>query len=84
MIILQLRMLGGLSRDKLASPVTLNLPDGASVGELETLLEDLGINPDSPEVIISLSGKGLRQYPADHKLQSGEELIVFPNISGGS
>jgi sulfur carrier protein ThiS len=51
---------------------------------LEALLKDLGINPDSPEVIISLSGKGLRQFPADHKLQSGEELIVFPNISGGS
>jgi sulfur carrier protein ThiS len=84
MITLQLRLLGGLSREKLASPMTLKLPDGASVGELVTVLKDLGINPDSPEVIISLSGKGLRQYPADHKLQSGEELIVFPNISGGS
>lgn len=84
MITLQLRLLGGLSREKLTSPMTLNLPDGASIGELEAMLKDLGINPDSPEVIISLSGKGLHQYPADHKLQSGEELIVFPNISGGS
>jgi len=64
--------------------MVLNLPEGASIQDLEAQLKELGIHPDSPEVIISLSGKGLRQYPADHKLHSGEELIVFPNISGGS
>lgn len=84
MIALNLRLLGGLRQGKLASPMVLNLPDGASIQDLEIQLKELGINPDSPEVIISLSGKGLRQYPAGHRLQGDEELIVFPNISGGS
>jgi hypothetical protein len=84
MITLSLRLLGGLHQGKLASAMVLNLPDGASIQDLESQLKELGIHPDSPEVIISLAGKGIRQYPAGHRLQGGEELIVFPNISGGS
>lgn len=83
MITLQLRLLGGLYQDKLDSPMMLNLPDGSSVQDLENVLKRLGIDPDSTEVIISLSGRGIRQYPAERLLQSDEELIVFPNISGG-
>jgi len=43
----------------------------------------LNIDPDSDQVIISLAGRGIHQYPPGRLLQAGDEVMIFPNISGG-
>jgi len=83
MISIQLKLLGGLRKEKQASVTVLNFPDGSTVGDLENRLRTLEINPDSDEIIISLSGRGLRQNEPGRQLEDGEEVAVFPQIAGG-
>jgi len=83
MISIQLKLLGGLRKEKQASVTVLDFPDGSTVEDLENRLRTLEIKPDSEEIIISLSGRGLRQYEPGRQLENGEEVAVFPQIAGG-
>ena len=83
MTLLKLAYLGGLRREKQTSFIPLEFPDGATVADLEVRLKSLDIDPDSEEIIISLSGRGIRQWSPDRLLENGEERAVFPHIAGG-
>lgn len=83
MIAITVKLLGSLRQGRENSPMNLEFRDGATVADLITRLEALDIDLDSDQVIISLDGRGIHQYPLEHPLQTGNEVIVFPNISGG-
>lgn len=62
--------------DGLQNRVTLELDDPATVA---LLLEALAVeNPDHVMVLI-----GTRRVEQDHLLQDGDEVNLFPPISGG-
>ena len=83
MISVRIRLLGGLRRDVIAAPETATFPPGSTVADLEAHLKALGFDPESEEIIFSLSGRGLRQWSPERLLEDDEELAVFPHISGG-
>lgn len=83
MITIRVKLLGGLHRSREASQFEVTLPDGATISDLEAHLSGLDIQSDSGEIIISLSGRGLRQWSQDKRLAPGDEVVIFPNISGG-
>jgi MoaE-MoaD fusion protein len=57
--------------------ITLDLPDGASVGDA---LERLGSLADGLPLVMAVN----REYaPADHVLGAGDELALIPPVSGG-
>jgi molybdopterin converting factor small subunit len=72
-----------LRREKQNSIIPLDFPDGATVANLQARLQSMGIDLESEETIISLSGRGLCQWSPDRVLEDGEELAVFPHIAGG-
>jgi molybdopterin converting factor small subunit len=83
MIQVNVRLLGGLRKERNSVPVQISLPDQATVHDLEAYLQTLGMDKSSNDVIISLSGRGITQWPPDRLLEYGEEVVIFPHISGG-
>jgi molybdopterin converting factor small subunit len=59
------------------------LPDGAVLNDLAAELRKLGLNPDSPELLITLNNHGWRQWPAGRPFIDGDTVSIFPAISGG-
>ena len=83
MISITVRFLGGL-RDDMGTPsTTLSLPEGATLRDLGSQLQEMGIDPLAEDIIITLNGQGLRQLPSDQRLNHGDVVAVFPLISGG-
>ena len=83
MIYIRLKLLGGLRKEKQTSGIEIEFPDGSTVQDLEIRLRQMEINPDAEEIIVSLSGRGIQQYPPERALENGEEVAVFPHIAGG-
>lgn len=77
------KLLGGL-RDKDGNQsVDIETAGGITVKELERHLLGLGIDPESKVIIVTLNGKGLRQWPPDRQIIAEDDVAVFPHISGG-
>ncbi len=83
MITIPVKLLGGLRQGREKTTLTLLFSDDSTVADLIAELESLAIAPDSEQVIISLNGRGIRQFSPEQSLQQGDEVMVFPNISGG-
>jgi molybdopterin converting factor small subunit len=83
MIVIPVKLLGGMPQSPENSSITLSFTDGATVTDLIMKIKVLDINPDSDQIIISLDGRGIHQYPPERPLQAGDEVMIFPNISGG-
>jgi len=83
MIEIIVKFLGGLRQEVGMERTTLWLPDGATITDLENRLSALGLDLDSNKNIAVLNQRGLSQWPPDRLLDSDDEVIVFPNISGG-
>jgi len=80
---INVRLLGGLRKERFPSPIQISLPDNATVADLRISLEALDIDPNSEDIIISLSGRGIQQWPPDRLILADDEVAVFPHISGG-
>jgi molybdopterin converting factor small subunit len=63
---------------------TLSLPPGAAMGDLERHLRRIGIDPQANDIVVTLNGRSLRQWPPDRQLVPDDVISVFPLISGGS
>ncbi len=74
----QVKLFAGLR--KLApegkSPFPLDLPEGATVGEL---LKVLGVPEDKPKILL-VNG---RHAGNDQALRDGDEVSIFPPVAGG-
>jgi molybdopterin converting factor small subunit len=78
------KFLAGMRADMGMSSTTLSLPPDADMCDLECHLRQLGIDPQANDIIITLNGRGLRQWPSNRRLVSDDVVAVFPLISGGS
>jgi molybdopterin synthase sulfur carrier subunit len=58
------------------SPIEIDLPDG---GTLSTLVEHLGL----PQGEVKLTVVNGRLQELNYRLQSGDEVGIFPPIAGG-
>lgn len=83
MMQINVRLLGGLRKERFPSPIQISLPDNATVADLRTSLEALDIDPNSEDIIISLSGRGIQQWSPERQIQADDEVVIFPHISGG-
>ena len=83
MMQINVRLLGGLRKERTPAPIQISLPDNATVADLTACLQTLDMDTNSNDIIISLSGRGIGQWPPDRLIQSGEEVVIFPHISGG-
>lgn len=83
MITLTVKFLGGLRQEMGMVSTTLNLPDHATVADLQNQLLGLGLDLDEEKNIAVLNQIGLSQYPPDRVLSVDDEVMVFPHISGG-
>ena len=74
----QVKLFAGLR--KLApegkSPFPLELPDGATVGDL---LKTLGVPEDKPKILL-VNG---RHAGNEQGLSEGDEVSIFPPVAGG-
>lgn len=70
------RLHGGLRRQSSPHPLTLKVPDAATVGDVVKILE-----LSSGEVWLIKLGNQL--VDANHPLQPGDELALIPPIGGG-
>lgn len=62
------------------------LPDGSRLSKLAVELEKrYQLSLQDPAIMVTLSGKGLRQLPdgLETKLCEGDTILLFPPISGG-
>jgi len=59
------------------------MPSDAVLIDLEPHLRALGIDPEANDVIITLNGRGFRQWPVDRRFVAGDVVMIFPHISGG-
>jgi molybdopterin converting factor small subunit len=84
MIAITVKFLGGLRQEMGMASNTLQLPDAATVADLEYQLRALGIDLDEHKNIAVLNQCGLSQLPPDQHLTSDDVVMVFPNITGGS
>jgi molybdopterin converting factor small subunit len=84
MLQITVKFLGGMRADMGMSSTTLSLPTGAAMDDLERRLRCIGIDPQANDIIITLNGRGLRQWPPDRPLVPDDVIAVFPLISGGS
>jgi len=70
------RLHGGLRRQSSPHPLTLDVPDAATVGDIVKILE-----LRSGEVWLIKLGSQL--VDANHPLQPGDEVAFIPPIGGG-
>lgn len=78
-----IKFLGGLRLEMGVSSQKISLPDNATVKDLEVHLGRLGFSLERSDIIIVLNNRGLRQWPPHQKLSVQDNIVVFPNISGG-
>ncbi len=83
MTIVTLRFLGGLQDQVGRRSLELRLPDAATVRDLEAILSEQGIDVTSGSLVVTLSGRGLRQWPPDRPIVPEDEVAVFRPVSGG-
>ena len=84
MMAITVKFLGSLRREMGEPSRTLWLPDGATVAELEPHLRAWGLDLDTEQYIVVLDQRGLKQWPSEHRLTAGAEVMVFPHIAGGA
>ncbi|GAB4530142.1 MAG: hypothetical protein Kow0063_07950 [Anaerolineae bacterium] len=77
------KFLAGLREDFGMPATTISLPPGAMLRDLEPYLRALGVDPEAGDIIITLNGRGLRQWPPDRPFAPGDVIAIFPLISGG-
>lgn len=78
------KFLAGMRADMGKSSTTLSLCPEADLCDLERHLRQIGVDPQANDIIITLNGRGLRQWPPDRRLVPDDVVAVFPLISGGS
>lgn len=83
MITVKVKLLGSLRQGREKSTMNLEFMDGATMADLIIRLESMDVHLNSDQIIVSLDGRGIHQYQPEHPLQTGNEVIIFPNISGG-
>lgn len=81
----ELRMFLGYSKylppDAINGRAELTLPDGATLGDLLTLL---AIPDDSPKsIMINSMSCGPESAASTHPLKEGDTVIIFPPVAGG-
>jgi molybdopterin converting factor small subunit len=79
-----IKFLSGMRADMGMSSTTLSLSPDEDMHDLERHLRQLGIDPQANDIIITLNGRGLRQWPPDRRLVPNDVIAIFPLISGGS
>jgi molybdopterin converting factor small subunit len=84
MLQITVKFLAGMRVDMGVSSMTLSLPTNAAMSDLERHLRRIGIDPQANDIIITVNGRGLRQWPPDRQLVPDDVIAVFPLISGGS
>ncbi len=62
----------------------LVLHEGATVGELQAELRNIGLDVDSEGIIIALNEHGLGQWPPERRIEPEDVVLVFPYVGGGS
>jgi molybdopterin converting factor small subunit len=77
------KFLAGVRDDVGISSATLSMPKDAVLSDLEPHLRAFGIDPKADDIIITLNGRGLSQWPSDRRFATGDVIAVFPLISGG-
>jgi molybdopterin converting factor small subunit len=84
MMAITVKFLGGLRQEMGMGSTTLWLPDDATVADLELRLRAIGLDLDEQKNIAVINQRGLSQWPPDRHLVPDDEVMVFPNITGGS
>jgi molybdopterin converting factor small subunit len=84
MMVINVKFLGGLRQDMGMASTMLDLPDNATVADLENRLRALGIELDTQVNIAVLNQCGLSQLPQDQQIAPDDVVMIFPNIAGGS
>lgn len=77
------KFLAGLREDFGMSSTSICMSPEAALRDLEPHLRALGVDPEADDIIITLNGRGLRQWPPDRRFVAGDVIAVFPLISGG-
>ncbi len=77
------QLLGGLAAARGCQRIQIALPEGSSVDDLRRELVALGFDATSPAIIVTLNDRGLRQWPSDRPIAEGDQVAVFPRITGG-
>ncbi len=77
------KLLGGLQTPQGGHSLDVALPEGSTVRDLDRRLAALGFDPGSLTIVVTLNGRGLRQWPCDHPVAGGDDVAIFPRITGG-
>jgi molybdopterin converting factor small subunit len=77
------KFLAGVREDVGVSSTSISMPPDAVLSDLEPHLRALGIDPKANDVIITLNGRGFRQWPPNRPFVAGDVVMIFPHISGG-
>ena len=83
MATITIKFLAAVQTDLDQSVVQIEVNNDATCKDLQHHLQRLGVDLDARDAVIVLNGRGLRQWPAERKVKDGDQLIVFPLISGG-
>ncbi len=83
MVEVTVRFLAGVREDIGISSTSISMPSDAVLSDLEPHLRALGIDPEANDVIITLNGRGFRQWPPGRRFVAGDVVMIFPHISGG-
>jgi len=83
MATITIKFLAGLQTITGKTSVQISVDSNTQVKDLSGHLHSLGFDPESGSTIVVLNGRGLGQWAANRLIQDGDELIIFPSISGG-
>lgn len=83
MTTLTVKFLGGMREEMGKRRTTLSLGQDATAADLPACLQALGIDTEAGNLIITLNGRGLHQWPPDRPLSSQDLVTIFPAVSGG-